>query len=64
MVVNREKSQPASVLSGVPQVSVIGPILFLILIGDIDQDVSHAFLSSFADDTRVGKSIQTAHDAQ
>jgi hypothetical protein len=42
---------------------VIGPILFLILIGDIDQNVAHAFLSSFADDTRVGKAIKSVADA-
>ena len=63
VVVNGEKSPPAEVLSGVPQGSVIGPILFLILIGDIDQNVAHAFLSSFADDTRVGKAIKTVADA-
>ena len=38
---------------GVSQGSVIGPLLFLILIGDIDQDIAHACLTSFADDTRV-----------
>ena len=63
VVVNGEKSPPAEVLSGVPQGSVIGPILFLILIGDIDQNVAHAFLSSFADDTRVGKAIKSVADA-
>ena len=55
VVVNGTKSPAADVLSGVPQGSVIGPILFLILIGDIDQDVAHSFISSFADDTRIGK---------
>ena len=64
VVVNGEKSSPAPVLSGVPQGSVIGPILFLILIGDIDQNIAHAFLSSFADDTRAGKGIKSEHDAQ
>ena len=32
---------------------MIGPLLFLILIGDIDDNIAHAFLSSFADDTRL-----------
>ena len=41
------------VLSGVPQGSVLGPLLFLTLISDIDKDVAAAFVSSFADDTRV-----------
>ena len=46
-----------------PQGSVLGPLLFLVLIGDIDADINSAFLSSFADDTRVGKGIKTANDA-
>ena len=29
----------------------LGPLLFLVLIGDIDKEVFEAFLSSFADDT-------------
>jgi len=63
VVVNGEKSEPAPVISGVPQGSVIGPLLFLILIGDIDKEVAHAFLSSFADDTRIGKGIASSEDA-
>ena len=39
------------------------PLLFLILIGDIDQEVAHSFISSFADDTRIGNGIQTKEDA-
>ena len=63
VVVNGEKLDPAPVISGVPQGSVIGPLLFLILIGDIDQEVAHSFISSFADDTRIGNGIQTNEDA-
>ena len=57
VIVSNEKSAPAPVISGVPQGSVIGPLLFLVLIGDIDQDVRSSFLSSFADDTRIGHGI-------
>ena len=42
----------------------MGPFLFLILIGDIDSQVVSAFLSSFADDTRVGHHITRDEDAQ
>ena len=46
-------SEECSVVSGVPQGSVIGPLLFLILLGDIDSKIAASFLSSFADDTRL-----------
>ena len=64
VIVNGIKSDPAPVISGVPQGSVIGPLLFLVLIGDIDKDIAHSFLSSFADDTRIGKGIHTPDEAQ
>ena len=62
VMVNGFLSKPVKVKSGVPQGSVLGPLLFLILISDIDKDVLHSFLSSFADDTRVGKSIKNESD--
>ena len=62
VVVNGKQSTPKTVISGVPQGSVLGPLLFLILIGDIDREVAEAFVSSFADDTRVGKGIATHTD--
>ena len=46
-----------------PQGSVLGPLLFLILIGDIDRNVANSFLSSFADDTRIGRHVESEVDA-
>ena len=57
-----KKSDPEPVISGVPQGSVVGPLLFLILIGDIDDRVQESFVSSFADDTRVMGQISVAAD--
>ena len=50
-------SSEGPVHSGVPQGSALGPLLFLILIADIDSCVKYVRVSSFADDTRFLKTI-------
>ena len=59
---NGVKSNPQRVKSGVPQGSVLGPLIFLILIGGIDKDILHCSVQSFADDTRAIKQIKTLED--
>ena len=41
---------------------MLGPLLFLIMIGDIDRGLQYSKATSFADDTRVKKNIQTEGD--
>ena len=43
---------------------MLGPLLFLILIGDIDKELASAFLSSFADDTRMGHSTDSTAETR
>lgn len=45
--------QATKVVSGVPQGSVLGPLLFLVHIADISSTVVHSTVRSFADDTRI-----------
>ena len=55
-------SQNSPVLNGVPQGTVLGPQLFLIIIFDINKDIISSKVISFADDTRVYSTITQSDD--
>ena len=61
VVLNGKKSSWQDVKSGVPQGSILGPLLFLIYVNDLPRSISsQVFL--FADDTKLIRSISTLAD--
>ena len=61
MVINGVQSQWGAVKSGVPQGSVIGPLLFWIYVSDITNDVSSNVIL-FADDTKLYSRVERQED--
>ena len=64
VAVNGIKSSDAQVRSGVPQGSVLGPLLFLIHISNINYEILDSTVSCFADDTRILLGIKDKEDSQ
>jgi len=55
-------SESQGVVSGVPQGTVLGPLLFLCFSSDINNIVNYSQLSMYADDTKVFRNNKCLHD--
>ena len=63
VVVDRVKSTWSEIISGIPQGSVLGPILFLIYISDIGEDLIAKTLV-YVDDTKVKQKVNSEEDVE
>ena len=64
VAVNGTTSSEVQVRSGVPQRSVLGPLLFLIHISDINYEIADSTVSFFANESRILLGIKDEEDTQ
>ena len=62
VTIDNASSPLLPVISGVPQGSILGPLLFLIYINDLPEQVDYTSCYLFADDTKLLKAITDTDD--
>ncbi len=63
VTVNKATSAEEDVISGVPQGSVLGPILFVLYVNDLPDYITSC-IGIFADDTKIFRKIEDVGDCQ
>ena len=63
VTINGSRSSWVNVLSGVPQGSVLGPLLFLLFVNDLP-DWIKTNIRMFADDTKIWTRISGVNDSE
>ena len=64
VVIEGQESGWSDVTSGVPQGSILGPLLFLLFINDMPSVAQSCSIALFADDCKIFKSINSSHDCE
>lgn len=62
VVIDGATSSPTDVLSGVPQGTVLGPVLFIVYMNDMSEIVQDSIIKCFADDSKLIKNIKNLSD--
>ena len=62
VIFEAKQSENLPVSSGVPQGSILGPLLFILYVNDISDGCSST-VSSFADDVKIFRKIKSASDS-
>jgi len=63
VVINGIHSDWCAVLSGIPQGSILGPLLFVIYVNDIDININNVILK-FVDDTKIFAAVADSNDVE
>lgn len=62
--VNNTLSSPLTVVSGVLQGSILGPVLFILFLDEFILNVSDCDIGFYADDTSLYCSLKSLHDTE
>ena len=60
--IDSQSSEELAITSGVPQGSILGPLLFIVYINDLPRCVKHCSVNTYADDTVLYLAGPTVHN--